>query len=535
MQHYGFTISVKDGSTAEMKKIEAELEKLGIKATVETKKVTGAFAGMKEKIGGHLSEIRNLFLGGLGIGAAFAGVELIEKSKEHYNKLQAAAADLRGTIESMGNAAGVSYEQMMDIAEAIDKTSVYEKSAIIGAEGMLATFGHIRGDMFKDVMQSVADMSKKFFGGDMQLAAKQIGIAFNDPVKGAQRLRREGVTLDEQDIQRIKNLVKQGKLLEAQKILLGELKREGSKQSAIFAATDEGKIQLAKKAWDDVYERVGAIVMKIELAMIPVMKAVIGVVEKIVSIFDSTSKKAEVFRYVLVAIAAVLTGYGVVIAAVTVATKLWTAAQWLLDAAMDANPIGIVITLIVAMTAAIMMLWDKMEGFRKVVGGVFGFMLEMSASVLHAFMNLSQTLVDLFTGHVFKAFQDAKEGLKQFKNDFTTGMKDAISSGASAAVKSEFKFGDLLKFGTGQKGVTDGLGGKDGKHGTGVKDNAINTSNLAGAKGGLGEAKVINIHIDTMQKVTTSDNKQLKERGQDAVEVMLRALNNIAFSQSGTQ
>jgi tape measure domain-containing protein len=64
---------------------------------------------------------------------------------------------------------------------------------------------------------------------------------------------------------------------------------------------------------------------------------------------------------------------------------------------------------------------------------------------------------------------------------------------------------------------------------------AINTSALGGAKGGLGEAKVINIKIDTMQKILTTDNKQLKARGQDAVEVMLRTLNNVAYSQSATQ
>jgi tape measure domain-containing protein len=65
--------------------------------------------------------------------------------------------------------------------------------------------------------------------------------------------------------------------------------------------------------------------------------------------------------------------------------------------------------------------------------------------------------------------------------------------------------------------------------------NALNTAALGGARGGLGEAKVINIKIDTMQKIITSDNKQLRARGQDAVEVMTRALNNIAFSQSQTQ
>lgn len=78
-----------------------------------------------------------------------------------------------------------------------------------------------------------------------------------------------------------------------------------------------------------------------------------------------------------------------------------------------------------------------------------------------------------------------------------------------------------------------GVGSKGGyKMPSGDLANAYNTSALGGARGGLGEAKVVNIKIDTMQKIVTSDNKQLKAKGQDAVEVMLRTLNNIAYNQS---
>lgn len=66
-----------------------------------------------------------------------------------------------------------------------------------------------------------------------------------------------------------------------------------------------------------------------------------------------------------------------------------------------------------------------------------------------------------------------------------------------------------------------------------VKKSSISTSNLSGAQGGLGQARVINIHIDTMQKVVTADNKDLKKKGQDAIEVMVRTLNNLAYNQAG--
>jgi tetratricopeptide (TPR) repeat protein len=69
-----------------------------------------------------------------------------------------------------------------------------------------------------------------------------------------------------------------------------------------------------------------------------------------------------------------------------------------------------------------------------------------------------------------------------------------------------------------------------------VTQDATNTSALSGASGGLGQAKVINITFkDAFQKITTSDNKQLPQQGQNAVEQMIRAINNIAYNEGQTQ
>jgi F0F1-type ATP synthase assembly protein I len=48
-------------------------------------------------------------------------------------------------------------------------------------------------------------------------------------------------------------------------------------------------------------------------------------------------------------------------------TKVWAGVQWLLNAAMLANPIGLVVIAVVAFVAAIVIAWKKSETFRKVV------------------------------------------------------------------------------------------------------------------------------------------------------------------------
>lgn len=50
--------------------------------------------------------------------------------------------------------------------------------------------------------------------------------------------------------------------------------------------------------------------------------------------------------------------------AVAAATKIWAAAQWLINAAMDANPITLIIIAIAALVAAVIFCWMHFKGFR---------------------------------------------------------------------------------------------------------------------------------------------------------------------------
>jgi phage-related protein len=58
--------------------------------------------------------------------------------------------------------------------------------------------------------------------------------------------------------------------------------------------------------------------------------------------------------------------------AVTASTKAWAAGQWLLNAALSANPIGIVIVAIAALVAGIVLAYNKSETFRNVVQTAMG-------------------------------------------------------------------------------------------------------------------------------------------------------------------
>jgi len=56
---------------------------------------------------------------------------------------------------------------------------------------------------------------------------------------------------------------------------------------------------------------------------------------------------------------------------VQIATKVWTAFQWLLNAALNANPIGLVVIAIAALVTGLVIAYKRSETFRKIVDAAF--------------------------------------------------------------------------------------------------------------------------------------------------------------------
>lgn len=109
---------------------------------------------------------------------------------------------------------------------------------------------------------------------------------------------------------------------------------------------------------------------------------------------------------------------------ITIVTKSWIAAQWLLNAAMSANPIGIVITAIAALVSAVVYCYNKFAGFRAflltmwdVVKG-FGsilkeYIIDRIKSMLSGLGMLGDALRKLFAGDFRGSWQTALEGVKE--------------------------------------------------------------------------------------------------------------------------
>ncbi|WP_139104618.1 hypothetical protein [Gordonia sp. UCD-TK1] len=62
-----------------------------------------------------------------------------------------------------------------------------------------------------------------------------------------------------------------------------------------------------------------------------------------------------------------MTAYSIAQKAIAIGTRVWAAAQWVLNAALTANPIGIVIAVIAALVAGIILAYRNSETFRNIV------------------------------------------------------------------------------------------------------------------------------------------------------------------------
>lgn len=129
--------------------------------------------------------------------------------------------------------------------------------------------------------------------------------------------------------------------------------------------------------------------------------------------------------------------------AVTVATKAWTAAQWLLNVALNANPIGIVIAAVAALTAAVVYCWGRFAGFRAFVLTVwdtlkgFGeviktFVIDRFRELLGGLGKLGQALGKLFDRDFPGAAKSAAEGVSMLMGG-GAGAKAVASAGRVAS------------------------------------------------------------------------------------------------------
>lgn len=163
----------------------------------------------------------------------------------------------------------------------------------------------------------------------------------------------------------------------------------------------------------------------------PIIKGVSGMVTWI-------SNNLNWLLSIVVPLTAAWAGYNTYMFVSTTILKGWTVAQWaqvtamiaaekvqwLLNVAMSANPIGLVIAAVAALTAGVIYCWNKFAGFRAVVLTVWdtitGFGKAIKDAVVDRFWEIvdgigavGKAMVSLIKGDFEGAWQQAQTGAKK--------------------------------------------------------------------------------------------------------------------------
>ena len=195
---------------------------------------------------------------GAGIIAAFGTQQIIAFGRESLNlsREQALAeGQLANVIKSTGGAAGVTADEMRELASRLQDVTLFGDQAVIAAESLLLTFTNIGGDVLPSATKTVLDMSQAL-GQDLKSSSVQLGKALNDPVKGITALSRVGVSFTEQQKELIESLVETGDVAGAQAVILAELNKEFGGSAAAAREAAGGSIALGN-AYGDLQEQVG--------------------------------------------------------------------------------------------------------------------------------------------------------------------------------------------------------------------------------------------------------------------------------------
>lgn len=170
-------------------------------------------------------------------------------------------------------------------------------------------------------------------------------------------------------------------------------------------------------------------------------------VEKLVSTLQSlgdwASEHGDAIRTVIAGIAGGFAAFktaSLISAAVTalksfdVAAKIAAAGQWVLNAAMNANPIVLVVTAIGALVAALVWFFTQTETGRKAWASFTSFLSSAWQSVVSFVTSLGQNIANFFTQTIPNAIQSVIQWFQQLPSAIGTALSNLITSIGTWAV-----------------------------------------------------------------------------------------------------
>lgn len=374
-----FKFTMLDGMSAPIVSMDGKMKQLGRDSEIASKKL-----GMMGKAGSKLKSVftSNLFaMFSIGAVVAFGN-----KSIEAFNKAEAANANVRAGLKSTGEAAKLSFEQIQRESEKLMANSIFGDDDIMqNVSAQLLTFGGITGETFKRAQKTVVDVTSKLeglnaTGESLKGMSIMLGKALSDPIGSLGALSKRGILFNDVQKAQIKSLVESNQLEKAQALIMDEIASKYGDAASIIAKTTGGMARMRAEKMDNLMADIGkelvpikSLLLETFMMALPFVRDVAEMLKNIVLFLKQHKNAIKALLPIMLLMLeayAVWTGYLKIQALMafikglqmlSAITKTFTVLQWLLNIAMTANPIGLIIvgiSALIAVVALLIIYWE---------------------------------------------------------------------------------------------------------------------------------------------------------------------------------
>ena len=221
---------------------------------------------------------------------------------------------------------------------------------------------------------------------------------------------------------------------ERQKLIMETLNGIYGEASAAYKETNADVIAAnqANEAWTASLAQVGAAV---EPLLTKVKEIGAELLTKLVPVIETMLNNLPAVGVALAGIAAALVSYKVAAIAATAAEKGMTLAQYaaaaaqkVLNAAMSANPIGLVILAITALVTAFVYLWNNCEEFREFWINLWEKIKTTALNVADALKKLPEKIYNAISGAIQKVKTWGTDLVNQAKTSATNMLNNVVNT-----------------------------------------------------------------------------------------------------------
>ena len=367
--------------------------------------------GLKQVITSTLSEAQQLKGNVINFAALATGIDAAQRSfsqlqsgmkdlADAYAVQEVAETKLATVMQQRMGATDAEIQSIKELASAQQEIGVIGDEVQLSGVQQIATFLNEKASLetLIPAMNNLLAQQKGLNAstGDAVSVGNMLGKVMMGEV-GA--LKEVGITFSEAEA----NVLKYGTEQERAAMLAQVIQNNVGDMNAELAATDSGKQQQLVNTLGDMKEQIGGLVngalpfvtmaAQASQALAAVSTLIAGIKTLTTTLYASTkafiaSTAATIKNKV--ATLAVAAAQKVV----TIATNAWKAAQVILNMVLTANPIGLIITAIGALVAAVIAAYNNCESFRKIVDGVWEAIKPLANAIMNGLAKAFEWLVE---------------------------------------------------------------------------------------------------------------------------------------------